>query len=153
TGEEPMTRPFRPAPAHQQLALGAAPNVAVGVIDDARLESAERPAERARGDLAWLTMVGVAAARLGHPPHLDQRKPEALLEARVQLGLDTGAEAELHVVGTLLGRLRLIEEQRRHDAQVMDDGGPRIDHILPPGPGAEALRLGQTVVGEDGAGG
>ena len=66
------------------------------VVDDARLEAAGRAAEGARADLARLVAVGEDAPGLGHAPHLDQREAEALLERRVQLRLDAGADAEAH---------------------------------------------------------
>ena len=46
--------------------------------------------------------IGEDATGLGHAPHLDERKAEALLEGLVQLGLHAGAEAEVHPVGPLL---------------------------------------------------
>src|SRR2546428_705194 len=85
-GEEAVARALGAAPAHGQLALGAARRLAISVVHDARLQAAERAPERARGDLPRLAMVGVDASRLRHAPHLDQREAEALLESLVQLG-------------------------------------------------------------------
>src|SRR5262249_39771172 len=136
---------LRPAPAHEELAVLAARDVPALIVDHARLEGAEWAPERARGDLAGLVTVGVDPPGLRHAPDFDEGEAEALFEARVQLGLDAGAQAELHVVRPVLRHLRLIEEQRRHDAQIVDDRRLRRGHVLPPTCGAEALGLSQAV--------
>ena len=106
-GEEAPAR-VRPRAADDELALDAARHLAILGVHHPRLEVALRPAEGAGRDLPGLDVVGEDAAGLRHPPHLDQRKAEALLEQRVQVRLDAGAEAELHRVPPLLRHRRLV---------------------------------------------
>jgi hypothetical protein len=102
-------------------------------------------------DLPWLDAIGEDATGLRHAPDLHERKAEALLEGGVQLRLDTGADAEADPVRPLLGDRGLVEEQRRHDAEVVQRGRARGHHVGPPAPRAEALGQDEAARGEDGA--
>src|SRR5206468_168497 len=76
-GKEAMPWPLGPAPAHEQLAFDVRRDFLVLVVDDFRLEAAERPPERARRHLPRLVTVAVGPSRLRHSPDFDERKPEA----------------------------------------------------------------------------
>ena len=84
-------------------------------------------AERARADLPRRHVVEQDAHHLGHAPHLDQRKAEALLEHGMQLRLDAGADAEAH-------RMRRAppspggwpSSSGTIDAEIMHDGRARL---------------------------
>ncbi len=139
--------------AHQQFTLLPARQLAAVVAGHHGLEARQRPAEGARVDLTRLVAVGKNAAGLGHAPDLDQRKTETVLEGLVQLRLNAGTEAKAHAMAFLVLRHRLVEQQRRHHAEIVDDGGARLGHFLPPTVRAETLGQDQAIGGQHGAGG
>jgi hypothetical protein len=96
-GEAAAARRLRRV-AHQHLAGLARSDVAIGIIDDANLDARHRPSERAGADLARFDGVAKHTHHLRHAPELDHGKAEALLERRVQLGLDAGADAKADLV-------------------------------------------------------
>src|SRR2546423_13908919 len=46
-------------------------------------------------------------------------------------------------------RRRLLQENCRHDAEVMDDRRARVDDLTPPAPRMKAVELDQAAGGED----
>ena len=90
-----------------------------------------------------------APAGLGHRPALDQREAEPALENLVVARVDAGAEAELQAVRALR-RLRIeLEENGRHDAEIVHDGRSRIRHGAPPATGVEAVERHDRAAVED----
>jgi hypothetical protein len=137
--------------AHQHLAGLAVRHIAVVLVDDPHLDARHGAAEGARAHLSGRDAIGQHTHHLGHAPQLDQRKTEALLEGRVQLRLDAGAEAEAHTMPAVLGAGRLAQQQRRDDAQVMHDGGPRLGDLAPPHMRMKAIGLDLAIARYDGA--
>src|SRR5205814_9449217 len=59
------------------------------------------------------------------------------------------SEAEAHTVTPVVRRRRLVQEERRDDAEVMHDGRARRRDLRPPPRRAEALGQHEAVRGED----
>jgi hypothetical protein len=83
-------------------------------------------ADGAGGGLARFDIVAEDAAGLGHAPDLDHREAEPRLERVVQGRVDRGAQAEFDLVQFFLRHRRLLEQDRRDDAHVMDRGRLRV---------------------------
>ena len=99
-------------------------DVSIGIVDDAHLDARHGPPECAGADLARLHGVAQHANHLGHSPELDHGKAEALLERRVQLGLDAGADAEPDLVLPFVHARRELQQNRRDHPEIMDDVAP-----------------------------
>ena len=136
---------------HEQLARHADGDVGALVVDDARLDARIGPAEAVRADMARLLVRHDAGRRagLGHRPGLEQRKAEALLEGRVMAPVDAGAEAEAQFVLAVCLERRRRQQQGRHHAEVVGDGGATVAHALPPGARMEAVELDQAATRQD----
>ena len=81
-------------------------------------------AEAVGADVARFLVGGDdgAGAGFGHRPGFDQREAETLLERRVQLAVDAGAESRNGPCGRGRAPRRVGHQDRRHDAEVVDDG-------------------------------
>ncbi len=66
----------------------------------------------------------------------------------MQQRLDTGAETEAHAMLPFERRHRLIEQRRRHDAEIVHDGRPARHDLRPPPRRRKALGQHQRVAGQ-----
>ena len=130
------------------LAGRAVGHITVLVVDHADIQPRHRPSEHARAHLARRLVVEGGAHHLGHAPDLDQREAEALLELRMPLRVDAGADGKAHAVAAVQRRRRLAQQHRHHHAQVVHDGGARLVHLGPPARGAEAVGLHLAVAAQ-----
>ena len=130
------------------LAVG---NVPILIVDHAHIDARDGAAEGTRADLARRAIVGQNAHHLGHAPDLDQGKAEPLLEYRMQLRLDAGAQSEAHLVRAVFGARRLSQQQRHDHAQIVNDRCPSLGDLLPPALRREAIGLNLAVARQHGA--
>ena len=58
----------------------------------------------------------------------------------MELGSDTGSEAETHLVGPVVFALRQFHQDGRHHAEIVQAGRAAVAHALPPGARVEAVQ-------------
>ena len=133
---------------NQELPRGVNRHILIMVINHPDLYRCGSPTKSAGMGHAGLMLIGQKSPRLSHAPYFNQGKTKTLLKCRVQGRVTTRAQSEADLMLCLPRSQILLDQSRRHDAKVVNSGGPGLDTILPPGAHVETIGQHQTVVGQ-----
>ena len=151
TGEETSARVVA-LRAHQQFAGLPRRNILSLLIHQAPLRALRGPPYATGADMPRFLVGGDAHINAGlrHGPALHQRETEALLETLQVLGIHPRAETELDLPPQVILRgLRQVQQYGGDHPQIMQTGGSRGAHRLPPGGGVETIQLDDATAAHD----